>query len=228
MYQVEIGTYPNYRQNNYIENNFGKVSNDNTDFFDDFDIFGQNDDNQFYENNFLCISEGNQADFLNDEIDGNFYLEPNITNDDFQSEHENDDNDEEKQEQNFNMKTADSQNREINNDNIKSFYSTIEPIQRSKQFQRRKMNLELSEEAKKFKEKYYQIFTSKKKISKQHVKKIHDILQNHFCFRRMNREEYRSINLYFKDYAFHREPIINFLIKNKKYIIEQIPDLRNL
>lgn len=81
----------------------------------------------------------------------------------------------------------------------------------------------------KFKKEYYSIFTNKRRFSKTIVKKIHDdILRNYFCFRAMKREELRSVNIYFKNYAFFSSTILNFLRANKDYIIKCVPELQTV
>ena len=79
-----------------------------------------------------------------------------------------------------------------------------------------------------FKEGFYRIFTNKRRFRKENVKKIHDIIRTKFCFRAMTREEFRSIDLYFQHYAFHRESILSFLRNNYQLIITKNPELNHL
>lgn len=87
-----------------------------------------------------------------------------------------------------------------------------------------KTKLLLSESQQCFKDNYYNIFTPRKKFEKSYVIKIHNmfLVNNIKGFKKMSRDEERSIDLYFQNYAPYQEEIFKVLRKNKKLIIKQI------
>lgn len=91
-----------------------------------------------------------------------------------------------------------------------------------------KRKVDLSEKAEIFKCAFYQVFTDKKKFPKTFVKKIHDLICQIISLPKMKREQVRSIDLYFEDFASQSERILAFLHLNKSFILESIPELIDL
>lgn len=88
---------------------------------------------------------------------------------------------------------------------------------------RPKTILSLSKEQKSFKDGYYKIFTSRKKFKKEYVVKIHnDILVNILGFHKIQRNESRSIDTYFQNYAPYKDQIFQVLRSKKEIIIKKI------
>ncbi|KAK8849350.1 hypothetical protein M9Y10_018746 [Tritrichomonas musculus] len=88
---------------------------------------------------------------------------------------------------------------------------------------RPKTILSLSKEQKCFKDGYYKIFTSRKKFKKEYVVKIHnDILANILGFQKIQRNESRSIDTYFQNYAPYKDQIFQVLRSKKEIIIKKI------
>lgn len=76
-----------------------------------------------------------------------------------------------------------------------------------------------------FKKLFYQIFTSKKRIPKEIVKKIHNIILVPLELKKMSRDEYRKIDLYFQNYLKYSTQILIYLQKHKEDILGAIPEL---
>lgn len=91
-----------------------------------------------------------------------------------------------------------------------------------------KCSVKMNEKAKLFKIAFYQMFTIRKKFPKKYVIMIHNDIHFDINLRCVNRDEARSINLYFVHFAKHSEKILSFIQSNKHRIIENIPDLRNI
>ena len=91
-----------------------------------------------------------------------------------------------------------------------------------------KRKIDLSKEANTFKSFFYQIFTSKKKFDKKLVKNIHNLIAPHCNLRKISREEFRSIDLYFKEFSNSQEQILIYLHQHKENILDAIPELRKL
>lgn len=86
---------------------------------------------------------------------------------------------------------------------------------------RPKTILSLSKEQQCFKDGYYKIFTSRKKFKKEYVVKIHNkILVNILGFHKIQRNESRSIDTYFQNYAPYKDQIFQVL-RSKKEIIKR-------
>ena len=85
-----------------------------------------------------------------------------------------------------------------------------------------KRKVALSDNQQSFKDKYYQVFTSKKRFSKAYVKNIHDILIKELGLKPMSREEFRRIDLYFHHFSKYSNQILDFLEKNKEEINSQV------
>lgn len=65
----------------------------------------------------------------------------------------------------------------------------------------------------------------KKVIKKEKVKLIHDEkLTKDLQFKKMNRDEIRSIQLYFQHYLNQKDIILSYLRANKKEIISEFLD----
>lgn len=91
-----------------------------------------------------------------------------------------------------------------------------------------KKKVELSYLAEKFKNNFYQIFTTKKRFSKKIVQKIHEVIRGPLNLPKMKREEMRSINLYFNEYAPISNALLIYIHHHKKEIIEKVAELRSL
>lgn len=91
----------------------------------------------------------------------------------------------------------------------------------------RKRKLKLSNQAQKFQNYYYLIFTNKKKFPKKFIQKIHSIIQEPLNLKPMDRDIVRWKDKYFEEYAKDSEKIIEYLILNKQKILMQIPELMN-
>lgn len=87
----------------------------------------------------------------------------------------------------------------------------------------RKLNL--SHQQNEFKKLFYQVFTSKKRIPKEIVKKIHNIILVPLELKKMSREEFRKIDLYFQNYLKYSTQILIYLQKHKEDILGAIPEL---
>lgn len=106
----------------------------------------------------------------------------------------------------------------INNNNIPSGNYSI-PHKKKKTF------VKMTEDAENFKFSFYKMFTSKKKFPKKYVFLIHNELRKDLKLDRINRDECRSIDLYFLHFAKYRKDILLYLEKNKVSIIEKFPEL---
>ena len=91
---------------------------------------------------------------------------------------------------------------------------------------KRKVNL--SYRADDFKKLFYQTFTTKKRFHKSIIKKIHDIILIPLQLRKMAREEYRRIDLYFQNFARFGAQILIYLHNNKEDLLDAIPELSEL
>lgn len=81
----------------------------------------------------------------------------------------------------------------------------------------------LDENDQSFKNNFYSIFTKKKRINKNHVKKIHNrILVPILGFQPMTRNEFRCIARYFRNYSYMKDKILNCLKQNKAKIQQMI------
>ena len=70
-----------------------------------------------------------------------------------------------------------------------------------------KRSVDLSEHEQYFKDQYYKIFVSRKKFEKKLVRQIHNLVlvKEIKNLKKMDREEYRRIDLYFKKYSPSRK-----------------------
>lgn len=74
---------------------------------------------------------------------------------------------------------------------------------------RQKINLD--QNAARIKEKFYSLFTYKKRIPKIFVFIIHNNIAAKLNLRRVTREEYRSVNKYFQNFSKNQKEIIEYL-----------------
>ena len=88
-----------------------------------------------------------------------------------------------------------------------------------------KRKVDLLENQQSFKNSFYsKIDDKKKKFPKKYVKDIHEKVLMKYIegFKKMEREEFRRIDLYFQNYAPYREQILNVLTDKKEWILENI------
>lgn len=71
--------------------------------------------------------------------------------------------------------------------------------------------VELDQNAIKFKERFYSFFTYKKRIPKDLVFNIHNNIAKEINLRCVTREECRSVDKYFRNFAKNQKEIINYL-----------------
>lgn len=97
-----------------------------------------------------------------------------------------------------------------------------------KKFRRKKANIKMSEVAQNFQFTFYQIFTTRKKFQKKFVISIHNEICSNLNLRRVNRDETRSIHLYFANFAYCSERILVYIKNNKNEIIRRLPELQSI
>ena len=90
---------------------------------------------------------------------------------------------------------------------------------------KKKSSVKMDEDSKNFKLTFYQIFTSRKKFQKKFVVMIHNEICSNLELRKVNRDEARSINLYFEHFASHKDEILLYIKKNLNSIRHRIPEL---
>lgn len=93
---------------------------------------------------------------------------------------------------------------------------------------RTKSSVNLSEAAKSFQLAFYQPFTSRKKFQKRLVVMIHNEICTYLNLRRVNREEARSINLYFLHFLRHKDKILLYINNNANSLRRRIPELNEI
>lgn len=93
---------------------------------------------------------------------------------------------------------------------------------------KKKHFIEMNESAELFKYSFYSIFTSRKKFPKKYVILIHNDICINLNLRGINRNETRSIDLYFVNFAKHSRKILLFIKKNKKILLQRIPELKEI
>lgn len=91
-----------------------------------------------------------------------------------------------------------------------------------------KTKVRLSDNQQDFKDNFYQMFTSKKKFDKKLVRGIHNNICAHFNFKKMTRDQYRMIDLYFKEYAKYSQQILIYLRDNKEEILKLVLGLSDV
>lgn len=95
-----------------------------------------------------------------------------------------------------------------------------------KSFIKKKSPVVLNEAASIFKFSFYKIFTSKKKFPKKYVVMIHNEICTMLNLRKVNRDETRSIDLYFLNFAPYSDRILITIKNNFNTIINKIPELK--
>ena len=86
-----------------------------------------------------------------------------------------------------------------------------------------KTKIDLNPEEQDFKNRFYGIFTTRKKFVKKYVGIIHNcFLTKKFNFDKICRNEARQIDLYFQKYTEHKEPILKYLEEKKTEISQMI------
>ena len=105
--------------------------------------------------------------------------------------------------------------------NESSFFQSL-----PKNSHRKKSSVKMNERAKNFQYSFYKIFTTRKKFPKKFVVLIHNAICANLNLRKVNRDEIRSIYLYFADFAQNSEKILLFIKNNKNEIIRKLPQLR--
>lgn len=91
-----------------------------------------------------------------------------------------------------------------------------------------KSSVKLSEAAKNFQSAFYQQFTSRKKFQKKFVVMIHNEICTYLNLRRVNREEARSINLYFLHFLRHKDKILSYINNNSHSLRRRIQELNEI
>lgn len=76
-----------------------------------------------------------------------------------------------------------------------------------------------------FKFAFYRLLTSRKKFPKKYVVLIHNYICNTLKLRRVNRDESRSIDLYFNSFCKYQEQIISYIQLHKLEILSMFPEL---
>lgn len=97
-----------------------------------------------------------------------------------------------------------------------------------KKFRKKKVNIKMSEVAQNFQFTFYQIFTTRKKFQKKFVILIHNEICGNLNLRRVNRDETRSIHLYFAHFSYCAERILVYIKNNKNEIIRRLPELQTI
>lgn len=106
------------------------------------------------------------------------------------------------------MECSDNSNNYILNQNInKDIHKSKSPIQ-------------MNENAANFKFSFYKLLTSKKKFQKKYVVQIHNAIHKKLQLRKVNREESRSIDLYFVHFSPHADKILMCIQQNKPELIQ--------
>lgn len=91
-----------------------------------------------------------------------------------------------------------------------------------------KKNIILSPNAKNFQLNYYLVFAKKyNKFPKPLIRKIHNIIKKPLGLDRMKRDAIRVKDKYFEQYVQYSWKIIQYLLKHKEEILNQIPELAN-
>lgn len=92
----------------------------------------------------------------------------------------------------------------------------------------KKSKIELTPEAKKFRDSFYKCYGDKKRFSKSVVRDIHNSICGALGLPRMSRAEYRSILLYFNNYAQYRHRIIQAINLKKSFFLRPIENKNRL
>lgn len=84
----------------------------------------------------------------------------------------------------------------------------------------RKSRINLTPEARRFRDSFYKCYGDKKRFSKMVVRNIHNSICGSLGLPKMSRSEYRSILLYFNNYAPYRQKIIQAINMKKGFILD--------
>lgn len=90
-----------------------------------------------------------------------------------------------------------------------------------------KGKVDLSDDELQFKFSFYHLFVTKKKFEKKYVKLIHNLICDKLNISKLQREEERSIDLYFKNRIKYSNSILIYINTHKKEILDEIPELKN-
>lgn len=93
---------------------------------------------------------------------------------------------------------------------------------------KKKTTVKMSEIAQNFQFSFYKIFTTRKKFPKKYVVLIHNEICFNLNLRRVNRDETRSIYLYFVNFSSHAEKILLYIKNHKSEIIRRHPELNGI
>lgn len=86
----------------------------------------------------------------------------------------------------------------------------------------KKNRINLTPEARRFRDSFYKCYGDKKRFSKLVVRNIHNSICGALGLPRMSRSEYRSILLYFNNYAPYRQKIIQAINMKKGFILDPL------
>ena len=114
-------------------------------------------------------------------------------------------------------------NVSFNNEHCDDSKSTFN---KNNHYGKKKTTIKLSEKALNFQFSFYQIFTTRKRFPKKYVALIHNEICHNLNLRRINRDETRSIFLYFENFSKYAEKILIFIQNNKEEIIKKLPELK--
>lgn len=103
----------------------------------------------------------------------------------------------------------------------------VEKKKRSTPQKKAKVKVDLTDEELQFKFSLYHLFVSRKKFDKRYVKQIHNLICDKINIPKLQREEERSIDLYFKNRIKYMNSILVYINTHKKEILNEIPELKN-
>lgn len=86
----------------------------------------------------------------------------------------------------------------------------------------KKNRINLTPEARRFRDSFYKCYGDKKRFSKLVVRNIHNSICGALGLPRMSRSEYRSILLYFNNYAPYRQKIIQAINMKRGFILDPL------
>lgn len=103
----------------------------------------------------------------------------------------------------------------------------VEKKKRSTPQKKAKVKVDLTDEELQFKFSLYHLFVSRKKFDKRYVKQIHNLICDKINIPKLQREEERSIDLYFKNRIKYMNSILVYISNHKIEILNEIPELKN-
>ncbi|OHT16182.1 hypothetical protein TRFO_41978 [Tritrichomonas foetus] len=106
---------------------------------------------------------------------------------------------------------------EMTNHKTNEYDTMNNEYQESNKFRKRKERISLTEKQKLFRDKFYHLFTYRKKFPKKVVFRIHDEIAPAINLRKAKRDEYRCVDKYFQNF----EPFSNVIIDYLKNISEK-------